>query len=179
MIAAYCKLQSLPDEARAANKIRSKARLDCTAFIDRVQGGYKGLEAFRNSKGQLAFYKTPARDIVEAHSKRIAEWVLSDGKLNLSSLYVEDFEFSQYAYGYPNANPFIGKERKPNPLFPFRNDGYLFIVNADYSQIELLIFQEARNLIHSHYQRLIDGAFDEDLQRCRDEAKPYFNYLGL
>ncbi len=178
MIAAYYKLQSLSDMARAANKIRSKARLDCIGFVDRVQGGYKGLEAFRNSKGQLAFYKTPARDIVEAHSKRLAEWTLTNNSLNLSSLYIEDTDFMQYAYGYPNAKSHLSNGTA-NPLFPFRNDGYLFTVNADYSEIELLIFPDGRNLIHSYYQRLIDGAFDEDLQRCRDEANPYFPYLGL
>ena len=63
MIRAYYKLAILPDEVKATNKIRSKARLDCILFSDMVAGGYKGLTNFVNSKGQLFFYKTPCREV--------------------------------------------------------------------------------------------------------------------
>ena len=39
MIKALFKFTLLPDEVRAANKIRSKARLDCISFADMVAGG--------------------------------------------------------------------------------------------------------------------------------------------
>jgi len=71
MIAAYYKLALLPDEVRTANKIKSKARLDCIAYSDLLD--YKGLTIFVNSKGQLFFYKTLCRDFVSADSKRTAE----------------------------------------------------------------------------------------------------------
>lgn len=178
MIGAYYKLVSLPDEVRAGNKIKSKARLDCVSFFDRVPGGYKGLTIFVNGKGQLFFYKTPAREIVEANSKRISEWSLTNCSLNFSSIYIEDFDFSEYGYGYPNANRLLSNG-SPNPLFNFRNDGYLFIVNPDYSVIEILIIPDGRNLIGSFYHRLIDGGFDEDVKRCREQARPFYNYSGL
>jgi hypothetical protein len=60
----YYKFISLPDDIKAANKIRSKARLDCILFKDMVPGGYKGLTNFVNDKrhkGQLSFYKTACR----------------------------------------------------------------------------------------------------------------------
>ena len=44
-----------------------------------------------------------------------------------------------------------------NPLFKFRNDGYLFINNKNYSEIELLVIPNGRNLISSYYQKIIDG----------------------
>ena len=81
MIGAYFKLAILPDEVRAAKKIRSKARLDCIVFSDMVAGNYRGLTNFVNHKGQLFFYKTPCRDFVTTDSKRLAEWSLTGNGL--------------------------------------------------------------------------------------------------
>ena len=173
MIGAYYKFINLPDPVRDANKIRSKVRLDCTEFTDRID--YKGLVNFVNGKGQMYLYKTPAHGFVEANSKRMSEWALTNGSFNLSSIYIEDFDFAEYGYGYPNANRLLSNS-SPNPLFPYRNDGYLFIVNKDYSQIELLIIRDGRNLIGSYYQKLIDGGFDEMLKQMRGQASPFFNY---
>ncbi len=134
---------------------------------------------FVNKQGQLALYKVPARELVNSHTKRITEWALTNNNLNFSSIYIEDLEHYQYGYGYPNKNPFIGKERKPNPLYKYSNDGYLFILNRDYTEIELLIIVDGRNLISSYYQQLIDGSFDAEVKELRKAAKPYFKYTGL
>lgn len=181
MIGAYFKLATLPDDVRAANKIRSKARLDCTSFTDMVAGGYKGLTFFVNDKrhkGQLFFYKTPCRDFVNTDSKRLAEWSLTGNGLNFSSIYIDDTDFPEIGYGYPNANRLL-KDGSPNPLFEFRNDGYLFLINKDYSEIELLIIPDGRNLISSYYQKLIDGGFDDEIKNLRKEAKIFYQYDGL
>jgi hypothetical protein len=66
-----------------------------------------------------------------------------------------------------------------NPLFEFRNDGYLFVMNKDYSEIELLIIPDGRNLISSYYQKLIDGGFDDEVAQLRKEAKKFYQYEGL
>ena len=155
MIGAYFKLQDLPGDTRAKHKIRSKTRLDCTGFVDWI--GIKGLEKFVNHKGQMYFYKTPARDVVKADSKRQADICLTNGD-NFSSLYFEDLDYKQYAYG------------------DFSNDGLLFIVNEDYSYIEILIIPNGKNLIKGYYQKLIDGDFDEVIKRMREQAVPFFNY---
>ncbi len=178
MIGAYYKLAILPDEVRAANKIRSKARLDCISFTDRVAGGYKGLKNFVNSKGQLFFYKTPCRDFVHTDSKRLSEWSLTGGGLNFSSIYIDDLDCPEIGYGYANANRLLSNG-SPNPLFEFRNDGYLFLINKDYSEIELLVIPDGRNLISSYYQKLIDGGFDDELESLRNEAKKFYQYEGL
>jgi hypothetical protein len=67
----------------------------------------------------------------------------------------------------------------PNPLFPFRNDGYLFLVNTDYTEIELLIIPDGRNLISSYYQKMIDGGFEEEVNLLRKQARPFYRYEGL
>jgi len=177
MLTAYFKLVQLPDEIRAANKIRSKTRLDCVSHADMVPGGYKGLTNFVNSKGQLFFYKTPAREFVTTDSKRIAEWSLTNGSKNLSSIYIEDLDCPEVGYGYPNSKPSLSNG-SPNPLFRFRNDGYLFLLNPDYTEIEILIIPEGRNLITSYYQIMIDRGLEDELRELRQRAKPFFNYEG-
>lgn len=175
---AYYKLALLPDEVRASNNIRSKARLDCIAFTDKVVSNYKGLTNFVNYKGQLFFYKTPCRDFINTDSKRLSEWSLTGNGINFSSIYIDDLDFPEIGYGYPNAKRLLcnGSE---NPLFEFRNDGYLFLINKDYSEIELLVIPDGRNLISSYYQKMIDGGFDDEIRQLRIEAKHFYRYDGL
>jgi len=177
MIGAYFKLATLPDEVRAANKIKGETRLDCISFTDMVSGNYKGLTNFVNKKGQLFLYKRPFRDFINTDSKRLAEWTLIKG-LNFSSIYINDLDCPEIGYGYPNANRLL-KNGSKNPLFEFRNDGYLFILNKDYSEIEVLIILDGRNLISSYYQKLIDGGFDDEVRQLRQQAKVFYQYDGL
>lgn len=175
MIGAYYKLVALPEEIKAANNIRSKARLDCVSFTDLIAGSYKGLTNFVNYKGQLYFYKTACRDFINTDRKRLAEWSLTNGSKNLSSIYIDDLDFPEIGYGYPNANRFLSNGKK-NPLFEFRSDGYLFLLNKDYSEIELFILPDGRNLISSYYQILIDGGFDDTIKKLREQAKVFYQY---
>jgi len=177
MRVALYKLTTLPHEVKAANKIKSSARLDCIAFTDRVTGGYKGLDDFVNNKGQLFFYKTLCKDFVNTDSKRLSEWSLTN-VFNLSSIYIDDIDFPEIGYGYPNANRLL-KDGSQNPLFKFRNDGYLFLMNKDYSEIELIVIPDGRNLISSYYQKMIDGGFDDEVKQLRQEAKVFYQYDGL
>ena len=170
MIGAYYKLIDLPDDIRTKHNIKSKARLDCVSFVDKVTGGYNGLTNFVNSKGLLFFYKTPCNNFVNTDSKRLAEWSLTGNGLNFSSIYHDDMDFPEIGYGYPNANRLL-KNGISNPLFPFRNDGYLFLLNRAFSEIELLIIPDGRNLISSYYQKMIDGGFDDEVSRLRQQAQ--------
>jgi len=178
MSLTYYKLALLSDEVRATNKIRSKARLDCVSFTDKVAGSYKGLTKFVNHKGQLFFYKTPCRDFVNTDSKRLSEWSLTGNGLNFSSIYIDDLDFPEIGYGYPNAKRLLSNGNE-NPLFEFRNDGYLFLINKDYSEIELLVIPDGRNLISSYYQKMIDGGFDDEVRELRKQAKLFYKYDGL
>jgi len=178
MIGAYYKLAALPDEVRDANKIKSKARLDCISFTDMVVGNYKGLTYFVNHKGQLFFYKTPCRDFVNTDSKRLAEWSLTSNGLNFSSIYIDDLDCPEIGYGNPNANRLLSNGGI-NPLFEFRNDGYLFLINSEYTVIELFVIPDGRNLISSYYQKMIDGGFDDEVKQLRQQAKIFYQYDGL
>lgn len=178
MIGCYYKLATLPDEVRAANKIKSKARLDCIFFTDLVKGSYKGLTNFVNHKGQLFFYKTPCRDFVSTDSKRLSEWSLTGSGLNFSSIYIDDLDYPEIGYGYPNAKRLLSNGNQ-NPLFEFRNDGYLFLINQDYSEIELFIIPDGRNLVSSYYQKLIDGGYDDEVRNLRNQAKVFYQYDSI
>lgn len=177
MITGYYKLETLQDEVKAQNKIKVGAivqRLDCTAQA----GNYKGLEAFISPKRQMFFYLTPCREMVETHAKRYAEFCLTGQGLNFGSLY-KFVNYPNFAYSYPNKKPFITVKREPNPLFPFGNDLYLIIKSPDYTTIEIFVFEGGRNLAEHYLQSLIDGDFDAEIQKLRDEAKPLFDYSGF
>lgn len=176
----YYKFRTLPEEIRKANGIRSKERLDCISYTNDAEN-HRGLSCLFNHKKQFFLYKTPARNFVEADSKRIAEWSLigrssiSGCSINLSSLYQEDLDYPQFAYGYPNRKRELSNG-SVNPFFTYRQDGYLFIINTDITVIELLIIHDGRNLISSYYQLLIDGELDEDIEQLRQDSKPFYDY---
>jgi hypothetical protein len=175
MIENYFKLSMLSEKVKTANKIKSKARLDCTFYSNLEEKNYEGLTNFVNNKGQLFFYRTPCRDFINTHSKRIADWSLTGGGLNFSSIYIDDLDYPEIGYGYPNANRLLSNG-KTNPLFEFRNDGYLFLINKDYSIIELFVIPGGRNLINSYNQKMIDGGFDDEVLRLRQNAKRFYPY---
>jgi hypothetical protein len=180
MIKALYQFRQLSDDLKASNKVRGKSRIDCLLYTDLVSGGYQGLSDFTNKKGQLALYKTPCKSFVNANHKRVTEWSLTNNSINLSSIYIDDLEHPNLAYGYPNPNRYIGRGKaKENPLYPFRNDAYLFILNQDISVLDILIIPDGRNHINTYYQLLIDGNLDDEITELKRQAKPYFKYIGL
>ena len=151
----YYRFIALPEEAKKAHNIKSKMRLDCISYTNDAEN-HRGLSCLFNHKKQFFLYKTPARNFVDADSKRVAEWSLigrsraSGSSINLSSLYQEDPDYPQFAYGYPNGNRELSNG-SVNPFLDYRYDGYLFIINTELTEIELLIIHDGRNLISSYY----------------------------
>lgn len=174
------KFKTLSDEIRKANSIRSKERLDCILYTNKSDN-HRGLSCLFNHKKQFFLYKTPARNFVDADSKRVAEWSLigrsnlTGSSINLSSLYQEDMDYPQFAYGYPNSKREL-TNGSINPFYKYRYDGYLFIVNRELSEVELLIIHDGRNLISSYYQLIIDGELDEEIKQLRADYKLFFDY---
>ena len=175
MILAYYKFVCLPNEVKTKNGIRSKQRLDCILHA----GEWQGMNYFINKKGHLCLFKAPKGSYMSGSAKRHSEWSLTNNSLNFSSIYLEDPEFIQYGFGYPNKKATLGKKQELNPLFPFRNDCFLFITNLDLTEVEVIIFKDVRNLVSHYYQYLIDGMFDNELNELRSGGKPYFKYIGL
>src|SRR5690625_4631042 len=93
----------------------------------------------------------------------------------MTSVYNEDLVYPELSSGYPNTTQILSNG-SANPLFQYRNDGYLFIENKDSSELEMLIIPNSRNLRSSYYQLLIDGEMDEDILRLRQSATPFFDY---
>ncbi len=175
MFSAYFELVVLPNEVKAKHKIKLEAkvkRFDCIRF----SGFYKGIEPFMNKKGMFIEYLTQANTMVNAPDERRAEYVMQNNSLNFSSIYPLLLpEFTGYAWGEPNNKKNLSNG-KPNPLYEFKNDGFLFIVNPDFTRIELLIIEGGRYTIQGYLKQLANGEFDEALQQMRATAKPFYEY---
>ena len=77
----------------------------------------------------------------------------------------------------PPYSQMLGRKKdKPNPLFAFRNDLYLFIINSDYTEIEILIIPGQKNLWNTYYFKIIQGEFDEVIHNLRANAITFFDY---
>jgi hypothetical protein len=85
---------------------------------------------------------------------------------NFTSLYYDDIDYPQYAYGYPQKSK--GGQ--------FCNDGYLFIINDDMTEIEVFIIHNGRNLISAYYQELIEGNFGHCIKAIRSKGKVFYDY---
>ena len=172
MLTARYLFVKLPIEVKEKHGFKALARLDCT----KVSGEYEGLNPFKNKKGMLYLYPTDTSEFIECDGKRIATMALTNGTLNLSSLYVENLESPQYAYGYPNARLKL-KDGSPNPLLEYRQDGYLFLTDNELNRIELLVVYRGRNLIREAYSRLLDGELDTEIEQLRAIERPFYNYF--
>ena len=42
---------------------------------------------------------------------------------------------------------------------------------------EILVIEDGRNLVHSYYQKMIDGGFDDEIKLLKDISKP-FKHIG-
>ena len=142
-----------------------KSKYNCTGFKDDTNR----LRRFVNQKrfkGQLYLYLSDAGTVVDTSSRRMAKWLLvTCTKENFTSMYIFDPELPQFQYGYPD-------KRKPNL---YNDDLYLFLVNDDYSTIELFIIPNARNFVPTICTKFLNGEYDTDIEELRNEAKPFFN----
>ncbi len=178
MIPVYYKFEVLSDVLKEANGIKvnaKKTRLDCTKVADNTPGGYEGLNPLINNKGMLYLSLTETRNVTNNDSKRRAYYCLTTSKINFTSLYIEDLTNPGFAYGYPNPNPKL-QNGEDNPMFLYRDDGYLFIISPTYKQIELIVYPDGKHLIYAYYQKLLDGTMSKTIEALREDAKDFFDY---
>jgi len=176
MFDCYIRLQQLPDKVKLSNKIKigKTPRLDCIAFA----GYYKGIEPLISKKGQLKFYLMETRGIINSNDQRRANYFLmGDKSINFSSLFIQNFETNNFLYGFgePNRNKVL-KNGQTNPMHSYSNDGYLFIIKPDFTEIEILIISNGRYLIQGYLKELANGKYNEALEMMRKQAKPIYNY---
>jgi len=178
MYSLYCKLIVLPNEVKQKNKIKLNPtcpRFDCV----KANGYYKGLEPLINSKGmfKLSLMKT---DRFDADEKRKADYYLQgESSINFSSIFYLDIENAKHiAWGEPNDKPTVKYKGKPvpNPMLPYKNDGYIFLINEDYTCIEVLVVEGGRNLIKAFAKKVANGDCDEVINQLRETATIFYNY---
>lgn len=174
----YFRFEELSSEIRIRNNLKpdTKNRLDCTKFVA-PEENLRGLTFFVNNKGMLYFNRTPVNKICKANIQRQAALMLTGLSINLTSVYIENIDYPEYAFGNPPYSHMLGKKkRKPNPLFTFRNDLYLFITNKDYSLLEMIIVPNLKNYWTSYYIKLYQGELNQAIDDLRKRAEPFFDY---
>jgi hypothetical protein len=150
----------------------------------RQAGYYKPLQAIKNAKGEIVFYLLGTDGIINANDRRRADVWLQSKEMNFSSIYRLDLD-TENIVGY--GNPADAKLFKPkrikgkdgkikvveraNPFFENRGDGFLFIINPDYSVIEIIIVPNGKYHIQSIAKKYADGKMDEELNTLRKAAQ--------
>jgi hypothetical protein len=173
---AYYRFEMLSEELKAANKIKSQYRFDCTAHV--TPGQYNPMAVYANKKGMLAFYQTETQNMVDAEGKRMAAYVLSNGKQNISSLFFDRLDLNTHCYGHPNGRALLS-DGTPNPALPYQFDAFLFLCDWQQRVIEVLAIQGGKPLNDAYYNHFVDGGFDDELARLRLVAVPYYAYKVL
>ena len=171
---AYYKLTILAPYLKSRNKIKVGAttpRYDCTFF----DGNYKGIKPFTNKKGMFYLNLQQTKEIIKADETRLAEFFLSGSGLNFTSMFFEDISEPNICYGYPNGKPQL-YNGDINPMFNFRNDLYIIIVNKDFTEIEIVIFENAKAFASDFLQCVVDGELDDKLEMMRTNSKPFKEY---
>lgn len=93
----------------------------------------------------------------------------------LKDLFVNG-KITGFAYGYPLSTETYSSKNKPNPFYSCRNDGYLFRVYTDEkgtkpTKIELIVLEDAKQLIATYCKMLEQGGFNEALELLRKQAQ--------
>ena len=181
MFVAYLLLEELSDEVKSRNKIKLGAktpRYDLT----RLAGYYKPLENLKNNKGQIILYLNGTKGIIDSSDQRRADrFLMGKNSLNFSSVYLLDNSTPTnngylVGYGNPNRAATYSKDKKPNPFWEYRNDGFIFLIAPDWKTIEILVVPDGYNTILGNAKALADGVYNEALNTMRATAKTFFQY---
>lgn len=142
--------------------------------ITRDAGYYPPMEDLRGKDGKISmWYLDKTKEGINAPSKRLQ----AKNSLNFTGLkdLFQDGKLTGFAYGYPLAEKTYSAKKKPNPLYDYRADGFLFLVhpNKDLSKptsIELLVLTGCKPLIAAYCKMLQQGGFGEALELLRKQA---------
>ena len=146
--------------------------------ISEAAGYYPPMEQLKGRDGQISMnLMEKLKEGDNVPSMRLQ----AKNSLNFTGLkeYFIDGKLSGYAYGYPLDRPTYSNDEKPNPLFDYKDDGFLFVIHTDESDptsivpvaIELIVLEGAKVLICAYCKQLVMGGFDEALQALREQAQ--------
>lgn len=132
-------------------------RLDCTIFT----GGYEPIESKkktgRDKVVRLYCYLTGLPDSFSINAKRKADLAITDGDNSWSSIYTPDVD---------NLHMAVGDMRGTN-------DALLFLFSENYKKMEIFVIRGKKNNQKMFHTMFVDGELDEDMERLREQAKPY------
>ena len=167
----YAKLEYCADKNRKTPKYK----------VVEQAGFYQPMEALRGRDGCICFYlMEKLKEGLHVPSVRLQ----AKGSLNFTGLkdYFIDGRLSGYAYGYPLDTKTYSKDKKANPFYAYRQDGFLFKIHQDKTLnngasqvlptcIELIVLEGAKILTPSYCKQLSIGGFNETLEALRKQAK--------
>jgi hypothetical protein len=138
-------------------------------------GYYPPMNGFRGRDGKITMY---LQQKLKEGLHIPAYWLQVGRSLNFTGLkeFFVDGRLSGFAYGYPFDKPTYSKDNKPNPFYPYKDDGFLFIIHGDSKapsnivSIELMVLARARPLIADYCKMLQMGGFNEVLELLRKQA---------
>lgn len=149
--------------------------------ITKVWGNYAPMDELKGKNGMISMYLLPKREVQPSNCPPMH--LQAKSSLNLTGLkdYFVDGKLSGYAYGYPLSSQTYGKDNKPNPFYPNREDGFLFLVHQDKEAstpaerqrpdyIEMIVLQGCKVLIGSYCKQLVVGGFAEALEVLRRDS---------
>ena len=181
IFAAYLKFAQLTDEVKKNHCIKVGAKVPRYDLIE-MAGYYKPLESMKNQKGQIVTWLNETRGIIDSPDNRRADrYLQGKSSLNISSVFLLDNSVNTsdsyiIGYGTPNRAETYSKDKKPNPFYESRNDGFIFLIKSDWSTIEILVVPDGCNTILGNAKALADGVYNEALNTMRATAKQFYNY---
>jgi hypothetical protein len=184
----YLKIAVLPSDVRARNGINTET--NCRYDGISQTGDYPPFELIKNHKGMLFFNLCNSDGTINSSDKRRADtWLqCTGGKYgNLSSIYTLELGTDIIiAYGNPSDKQYfkpttqflkdgtINQKQKPNHFFNYKNDGFVFLIKNDWSEIEIIVISNGKNIIQSVAKKVADKEFEDELTALRIIAMPIF-----
>lgn len=166
-------------------RIRYYARMELVAktktpkyIITRQAGYYEPMDKMRGRDGLISmFLMEQSREEKSSTPPMRLQATKSLNFTGLKDYWIEG-KMSGFAYGYPLDKPTYSKDRKSNPFFPYKDDGFLFLIHQDENNktdqkpiaIELIVLEGAKVLISAYCKQLVMGGFNEALQALREQA---------
>lgn len=174
----YLKLEVLPDAIKLQLKIKlnpKTPRYDVTAMA----GATMCFDRLKNKKGMIVFYLIPTKEISKKYDRIADHNLQAKDSYNFSGLYLLEQVDNEpiVGFGNPMQDETFGKWRKTNnPFYEARDDGYLFLIQPDWKQIEIFVVRGGGGSIIANAQSLKDGFFVNEMERIRQQAQPIYNY---
>ena len=174
----YLKLEVLPDDVKQLHKIKlnpKTPRYDVTAMA----GDTTYIDGLKNNKGMIIFYLVPSKEISKKFDRIADQNLQAKDSYNFSGVYLlEKVEGEPLVgFGNPLQDETFGKWRKnKNPFYDVRDDGYVFLIQPDWKQIEIFVVRGGGGSIIAIAQSLKGGCYQKEIEDLRQKAKPIFDY---